>query len=138
MTGISRIADIAAGLFILNVCISTGAMAQDGHCDGGSMQFAVTCFNKLLDQADSELAAKYASAQTMLRHSDGESPLNTQLARTQDEWSTYRTETCDGLIGSYWQNGKGQVLVVASCKLALTRERISDLDKIFNGLWVTQ
>jgi uncharacterized protein YecT (DUF1311 family) len=108
-------------------------VAQANRCDSGSVPNADKCFDKLLDQANVDLAAKYAAAKTLIIPQD-----DVLLAQSQEEWSTYRAQTCDGLVGAFWRNGTLQNAAIASCKLALTRERIGDLDTMFRGLMATQ
>lgn len=115
-----------------------GAMAQ-ANCTGGSLKTASDCFDKLLDAANIDMQAKYNDAQTHLKHANGQqSQFDAQLAKTQDTWLAYRTQTCDELVKPYFEEGAMQGLAVTSCKLALTKQRASDLANMFQGLWGLQ
>jgi uncharacterized protein YecT (DUF1311 family) len=115
-----------------------GAMAQS-DCTSGTIKTAADCFNKLLDQANADMQTKYANAQTTLAQANGkQSQFGAQLAKSQDTWLAYRSQTCDDLVKPYFEEGQLQGVAVTSCKLALTKERASDLANMFQGLWGLQ
>jgi len=88
---------------------ANGATAQT-NCTNGSLKTASDCFNKLLDQANDDMQAKYNDAETTLKHANGQqSQFDAQLAKSQDTWLAYRTQTC-----------------------------ASDLQNMFQGLWGLQ
>jgi uncharacterized protein YecT (DUF1311 family) len=136
MTRSYRLATMLAALVL--VVGAHGAAAQT-NCTGGSLKTASDCFNKLLDQANADMQAKYSDAQTTLKHANGQqSQFDAQLAKSQDTWLTYRSQTCDELVQPYFEEGAMQNIAVTSCKLALTKERASDLQNMFQGLWGLQ
>jgi uncharacterized protein YecT (DUF1311 family) len=115
-----------------------GVLAQT-NCTGGSLKTASDCFSKLLDQANADMQAKYTDAETQLKHANGQqSQFDAQLAKSQDTWLAYRTQTCDDLVKPYFEEGAMQGIAVTSCKLALTKQRASDLQNMFQGLWGLQ
>jgi uncharacterized protein YecT (DUF1311 family) len=115
-----------------------GAMAQT-NCTSGSLKTAADCFNKLLDQANADMQAKYSDAQTTLKHANGsQSQFDALLVKSQNTWLAYRAQTCDDLVNPYFEEGQLQAVAVISCKLALTKERASDLQNMFQGLWGVQ
>ena len=142
-THMIRTARFAAALVITLTALalvgsSHSAMAQT-NCTSGTLKTASDCFNKLLDQANADMQAKYSDAQTTLKHANGQqSQFDTLLAKSQDTWLAYRTQTCDDLVQPYFEQGSLQGVAVTSCKLALTKARASDLQNMFQGLWGLQ
>jgi len=134
-----RLAAVAALVASLALVGSVhGAMAQT-NCTSGSLKAASDCFNKLLDQANADMQAKYNDAETTLKHANGQqSQFDAQLAKSQETWLAYRSQTCDDLVKPYFEEGVLQGVAVTSCKLALTKERASDLQNMFQGLWGLQ
>jgi uncharacterized protein YecT (DUF1311 family) len=115
-----------------------GAVAQT-NCTSGSIKTASDCFNKLLDQANADMQARYNDAETTLKRANGQqSQFDAQLAKSQDTWLAYRSQTCDDLVKPYFEEGSLQEVAVTSCKLALTKQRASDLQNMFQGLWGLQ
>ena len=106
-------------------------MAQ-ANCTTDTITAAAACFNKALDQANADMQAKYQAAQGVVKD---QSSFVALLAKSQDAWLAYRTQTCDNLVEPYFQQGTMQGVAVTSCKLALTKERISDLQNLFQSLW---
>jgi uncharacterized protein YecT (DUF1311 family) len=111
-----------------------GAMAQT-NCTSGSIKAANDCFNKQLDQANADMQAKYQTDQAAVKD---QSSFVTMLAKSQDAWLAYRSQTCDSLVQTYFQEGTMQGIAVTVCKLNLTKERSSDLANMFQGLWGVQ
>ena len=111
-----------------------GALAQ-ANCTSGSLKTAGVCFNKLLDQANADMQAKYLADQAVVKD---QSTFVALLAKSQDAWLAYRSQTCDNLVETYFQQGTMQSVAVTSCKLALTKERVSDLQNLFQSLWGVQ
>jgi uncharacterized protein YecT (DUF1311 family) len=111
-----------------------GAGAQ-ASCGSDTLTAAAICFGKVLAQADQDMQAKYQTAQTRVKD---QSQFTALLAKSQDAFLAYRARTCDDLVNGYWQQGQLQQVAVLSCKVALTRERVTDLDNMFQGLWGLQ
>jgi uncharacterized protein YecT (DUF1311 family) len=130
---------VAVFLVALFLVVSGHSAMAQASCTSGTLKAASDCFNKLLDQANADMQAKYTDAQTTLAHANGkQSQFGAQLAKSQDTWLAYRSQTCDDLVQPYFEQGALQGVAVTSCKLALTKQRASDLTNMFQGLWGLQ
>jgi uncharacterized protein YecT (DUF1311 family) len=112
-----------------------GAAAGQTNCGGDTLKSAAICFGKALDQANRDMQARYQAAQDGVKN---QSQFVALLAKSQDAFLAYRSQTCDGLVAPYWQQGQLQDVAVLSCKLALTKARATDLENMFHGLWGLQ
>jgi uncharacterized protein YecT (DUF1311 family) len=126
---------LAAALVALSLVAGAHSAMAQANCTSDSLKTASDCFNKLLDQANADMQANYQTDQAMVKD---QSSFVAMLAKSQDAWLAYRSQTCDTLVQTYFQQGTMQGVAVASCKLALTRERASDLKNMFQGLWGQQ
>ncbi len=126
---------LAAALAACLVLLGGHDAHAQANCTGGSITAAATCFNKLLDQANTDMQAKYQADQAMVKD---QSSFVAMLGKSQDAWLAYRSQTCDTLVQTYFQEGTMQAVAVVSCKLALTKERTSDLQNLFQSLWGQQ
>ena len=130
---------VAAPLMALTLVFGVhGAMAQSS-CTSGSLKTASDCFNKLLDQANADMQAKYDDADTQLKKANGQqSQFDAQLAKSQHTWLAYRTQTCDELVQPYFEEGSMQAMAVTVLQAGPdqgTRQRPANM---FQGLWGLQ
>ena len=82
----------AASLLAL-AATASGAAAQDCTTTD-SVKAATACYNKLLDQANADMQAKYQEAEGPVKRL---SQLDQQLVKSQEDWVAYRNHTCDNL-----------------------------------------
>ena len=104
----------------------------EANCTSDTLTAAAICFGKVLAEADQDMQVKYQAAQTRVKD---QSQFAALLTKSQDAFLAYRKATCDDLVNGYWQEGQLQQVAMLSCKVALTRERATDLDNMFQGLW---
>ena|SRR5665213_2068418 len=88
---------MAGAAFVLAlVATASGAAAQECTTTD-SLMTATRCYNKLLDQANADMQAKYQEAEGPVKRL---SQLDQQLAKSQEDWVAYRNQTCDNLCNS--------------------------------------
>jgi uncharacterized protein YecT (DUF1311 family) len=122
---------VGAAFLIALAATTAGAAAQE--CSTSDSVRAITaCYNKLLDQANADMQAKYQEAEGPVKRL---SQLEQALTKSQEDWVAYRNETCDNLVRLYWLEGQLETVNVINCKLALTRERTSDLENMLHALF---
>jgi len=131
MTMLARI-KIAAVCLIAMAAAAPAAHAAQGEClDGQSSREITLCYTKLLNQADADMKAKYQELEAPVKHL---SVIDAALTKSQENWVAYRDQTCDA-VRLHWLEGDLETVNVLSCKLTLTRERVSDIDNMFRPLF---
>jgi uncharacterized protein YecT (DUF1311 family) len=118
------------GALLALVATASSAAAQD-CADSDSTTDMTRCYTKLLDQANADMQAKYQEVDSPVKHL---SMLDGGLSKSQEAWVTYRDQTCE-LARIYALESQLETINALSCKLALTRERISDLDNQFHPMF---
>jgi uncharacterized protein YecT (DUF1311 family) len=118
------------GALLALVATASGAAAQD-CADSDSTTDMARCYTKLLDKANADMQAKYQEVDGPVKHL---SMLDGGLSKAQEAWVTYRDQTCE-LARIYALESQLETINALSCKLVLTRERISDLDNQFHPMF---
>jgi uncharacterized protein YecT (DUF1311 family) len=118
------------GAAIALIVTASAAAAQD-CANSDSTTEMNRCYTKLLAQADADLKAKYDDVNGPVKHL---SMLDQGMTKAEEAWITYRDQTCEVArlksLGTQFET-----VAPISCRLTLTRERISDLDNQFNPLF---
>ena len=131
MTMFARI-NIAAACLIALAASAPAAQAAQGEClDGQSSREITLCYTKLLNQADADMKAKYQELEAPVKHL---SVIEAALTKSQENWAAYRDQACE-TVRLHWLEGDLETVNVLTCKLTLTRERISDIDNMFRPLF---
>lgn len=130
MTMFARAVSGAAFLVVLAASTS-GAIAQD-CTSSDTLNDLAACYNKLLNRADADMQAKYQEVEAPVKHL---SMIDQAMAKSQEDWVAYRDQTCDNLVRLHFLEGQFERVSVINCKLALTRERTSDLQNVFVPLF---
>jgi len=118
------------GALLALAATASGAAAQD--CANSDTTTDMNrCYTRLLTQADADLQAKFQEVNGPVKHL---SMLDQGMTKAQEAWVAYRDQTCEVArlksLGTQFET-----VSPVSCRLALTRERISDLDNQFNPLF---
>jgi uncharacterized protein YecT (DUF1311 family) len=118
---------------IVGFLIGRPANAMSGagtECaDKQNVREAAICLSNALIDAKKALDEKYAAVKNLeLMSGEG---LQKKLAHSQSAWQAYVTQTCDDLIEQSTKDEPIGISDVLSCKLELTKERTSDLDRMF-------
>jgi uncharacterized protein YecT (DUF1311 family) len=118
------------GALLALIATASSAAAQDCS-DSDTTTDMNRCYTRLLAKTDADLQAKYKEVDDPVKHL---SMLDQGLTKAQEAWVTYRDQTCEVArlksLGTQFET-----VSPISCRLALTRERISDLDNQFNPLF---
>lgn len=120
----------AMGAAFALIATASGAAAQD-CADSDSTTEMNRCYTKLLAKTDADLQAKFQEINGPVKHL---SMLDQGMTKAQEAWVAYRDQTCEVArlksLGTQFET-----VAPISCRVALTRERISDLDNQFNPLF---
>lgn len=98
--------------------------------DTQNVREAAICLSNALIDAKKSLDEKYTAIKNLDLMSNED--LQKKLAHSQSVWLTYVRQTCDDLIGQSTKDEPVGLSDVLSCKLELTKERTSDLDRLFH------
>jgi uncharacterized protein YecT (DUF1311 family) len=118
------------GALLALIATASGAAAQDCS-DSDTTTDMNRCYTRLLAKTDADLQAKYKEVDDPVKHL---SMLDQGLTKAQEAWVTYRDQTCE-VARLHALGTQFETVSPISCRLALTRERISDLDNQFNPLF---
>ena len=122
---------VVALVMILSCNWDASAMSGAGtECtDNQNAREAISCLDGALSSAQKSLDKKYTAVKKLrLMADDG---LQKKLVHSQSIWKSYVAQTCDELIGQSTKDEPIGHADVLSCKLELTKERTSDLDRMF-------
>ena len=118
------------GALLALIASASGAAAED--CTDSDSTTAMTrCYTKLLDKANADMQAKYQEVDGPVKHL---SILDGGLSKSQEAWVAYRDQTCE-LARIHALDSQFETINTLSCKLALTRERVTDLDNQFHPMF---
>lgn len=118
------------GALLALVATASGAAAEE-CADADSTTDLTRCYTRLLDKANADMQAKYQEVDGPVKHL---SMLDGGLTKSQEAWIAYRDQTCE-LARIHALDGQFETINTLGCKLALTRERISDLDNQFHPMF---
>jgi uncharacterized protein YecT (DUF1311 family) len=85
------------------------------------------CTAETAKAADSNLSAFYDNLKSILGSEN-----RTDLQESQNAWLQYRTKTCDAVF-DFYKDGTIRNAEQARCQTRLTRQRIRDLDYLYEG-----
>lgn len=105
--------------------------AQDQDCPNAATTLDfISCYHNVINRTEAEVQGKYQQILNLAAMKEN-GKLRESFQHSQQTWTAYRKETCDG-VWEFWNPGTAKNTEALRCEILLDRERTRVLDSLYN------